>query len=185
MFNLLDSLRRYRPLDQADRECRRRFIRFVETYKECCQRSLTIGHVTGSAWVVDERGEHVLLTHHAKLNRWLQLGGHADGNPDILSVAVREAEEESGLRAVEPLSREIFDLDIHLIPATDAEAAHLHHDVRFVLRAVGAENLKISRESLDLRWIKIEDLHQLTDEPSLMRMARKWAQMKEALMRQV
>ena len=91
------------------------------------------GHITGSAWVVDPAGSRLLLTHHRKLGKWLQLGGHSDGEPDTLAVALREAREESGLR-VRPISNAVLDIDIHTIPALKGEPAHLHYDVRFALR---------------------------------------------------
>ena len=130
------------------------------------------GHVTGSAWVVCQTRTHVLLTHHAKLDKWLQLGGHSDGDPNTLRVAMREAEEESGL-AVETISESIFDIDIHVIPARGAEPAHKHYDVRFLLEADASDRLTIVDESHDLRWIMLEDLPSLTMEESMLRMRRK------------
>ena len=126
-----------------------RFLAFVQANERCFERDLWMGHVTGSAWLVNSAGSHVLLTHHRKLGRWLQLGGHSDGNPDPLAVAMLEAEEESGLR-VTPLSEQIFDIDIHEIPPRKADPAHFHFDVRFALRAAGAAETLPSAMSL---WI--------------------------------
>src|SRR3954471_11521401 len=86
------------------------------------------GHVTGSAWIVDEKREFTLLTHHAKLNKWLQPGGHADGDEDIVRVSHREATEESGLTSLQLISPAIFDLDIHTIPQRKDFPEHLHYD---------------------------------------------------------
>lgn len=151
-----------------------RFRAFVEANENCFERELAIGHVTGSAWIVDAAGERVLLTHHRKLNRWLQLGGHADGDPDAFRVALREAEEESGLRDFEPVFTEIFDLDIHTIPARKNEAEHEHFDVRIALQHTGDGDFSVSEESHDLAWAPIADLAEFTDEESMLRMARKW-----------
>jgi len=93
---------------------------FVEKYPRCFERNLAIGHITGSAWIVSPDRLHVLMTHHKKLNRWLQLGGHADGNPDVFTVALREAQEESGLKRIKPLAQQIFDIDVHPIPAASS-----------------------------------------------------------------
>lgn len=92
-------------------------------------RSNLAGHFTGSAWLVSGDGQRALLMHHRKLNRWLQPGGHADGDTDLARVALREAEEESGLSelVVEP---DIFDLDRHRIPARGEEPEHWHYDAR-------------------------------------------------------
>src|ERR1019366_3306840 len=112
---LLDKLRAYRPSDAHEARMAEQLRLFVEAHADCFERSLAIGHVTGSAWIVDRDRTHTLLTHHRKLDKWLQLGGHADGDLDILRVALREAREESGLEAIRPVSEEIFDVDIHTI----------------------------------------------------------------------
>ncbi|RMH18316.1 MAG: NUDIX domain-containing protein [Acidobacteria bacterium] len=147
---------------------------FVRRHRRCFDRGLEVGHLTASAWLVDGDGARVLLTHHRKLGRWIQLGGHADGDGDLLRVALREAEEESGLRRLEPLSRGIFDLDVHPIPARPGEAAHLHYDVRYALRAAGPLEVTVSAESHDLAWVPIDALETVTREPSILRMAAKW-----------
>lgn len=139
------------------------------------------GHITGSAWLVDDSGDHVLLTHHRKLDAWLQLGGHSDGDPDTAAVAVREAEEESGL-AVELLSREILDIDIHEIPARKSDPAHLHFDVRFAVASRSGRDYLVSDESHDLAWVSVDRLSELTTEESLLRMARKWASLRRQMM---
>ena len=144
---------------------------FVLAHADCFERSCRPGHITGSAWLLNTSRTHTLLTHHRKLDRWLQLGGHSDGDPDTLAVAMREACEESGL-AVAPLRRAIFDLDIHEIPARGQEPAHLHYDVRFVLVAQ-SEAFTVSPESKALRWVGLSELQALTKEESVLRMARK------------
>jgi 8-oxo-dGTP pyrophosphatase MutT (NUDIX family) len=116
------------------------------------------GHITGSAWIVDEDKSHVLLVHHAKLNKWLQPGGHADGDENILQVALREAEEETGIKNLSLLKAEIFDLDIHTIPSRNDFPEHLHYDVRFAFTASKDDELKVSHESHDLQWVKIDQV---------------------------
>lgn len=151
-----------------------RMTGFVSAHADCFERSLSLGHVTGSAWLVNRRRTHVLLTHHRKLNKWLQLGGHADGDSDVLAVAMKEALEESGLPDIAPLSPDIFDLDIHEIPARKSEPAHFHYDVRFALRANASEQYVVSDESHDLAWIDIARIATVTSETSMLRMANKW-----------
>lgn len=137
-------------------------------------RERLAGHFTGSAWLVDRSGTRVLLTHHRKLGRWLQLGGHADGDPALANVALKEAEEESGLHGL-VLEPGIFDLDRHWIPARGDVPAHWHYDVRFVVRAGEDEAFVVSEESLDLAW---RDIRELLDDPgsdeSVRRMSHKW-----------
>ena len=170
---LLNKLREYRPYDRHERDMYETLVRFVETESECFQRSLQTGHVTGSAWIVDPGRSRALLTHHHKLDRWLQLGGHADGDNNVLRVALREAHEESGLARVSPVSEDIFDVDVHPIPARDAEPRHLHYDVRFLLEADADAPLVVSSESKDLAWVSLSDIEQITAERSIARMVAK------------
>ena len=139
-------------------------------------RERLAGHFTGSAWLVDRAGSRVLLTHHRKLGRWLQLGGHADGDADLGRVALKEAEEESGLTAL-TLEPGLFDLDRHWIPERGDVPAHWHYDVRYVVRASEDEAFVVSEESLDLAW---RDVRELLDDPasdeSVRRMSFKWLQ---------
>lgn len=150
------------------------FVAFLDSSPDVFHRQHAPGHFTGSAWLVSGDGERVLLTHHRKLGRWLQLGGHADGDRDLARVALREAQEESGLAdlQVEPA---IFDLDRHWIPARGDEPGHWHYDVRHVVRATGSERFAVSGESLALAWMSIEALAaDPATEASLQRMAQRW-----------
>lgn len=147
---------------------------FIDAHENCFERSLAVGHVTGSAWLVNKAGDCVLLTHHRKLDRWLQLGGHADGESDIAKVALSEAQEESGIEGIKIISHELFDVDIHAIPARGAEPRHFHYDCRLALQVTGTEDFSVSHESDDLQWIAIDKLGSVTDEPSMLRMAKKW-----------
>ena len=116
----------------------------------------------------------MLLTHHKKLGLWLQLGGHADGERDLRIAALKEAEEESGLRALR-IEDGIFDLDRHRIPEHKGVPAHWHYDVRYIVRAGEDEAYTVSDESHDLAWRAIAELA-IDDsaDASLRRMARKW-----------
>jgi 8-oxo-dGTP pyrophosphatase MutT (NUDIX family) len=173
---LLADLRTYGARHPDESATTARFIRFVEEHPDCFYRSLQIGHVTGSAWVVNPAGDHALFTHHRKLGAWLQLGGHADGDPNVRRVALREVMEESGLADLHLLSDQIFDLDIHPIPARPNEPAHLHYDVRYAIRAEGSTELRISSESLDLAWLPVTEVVERALDSSILRMARKWLQ---------
>jgi 8-oxo-dGTP pyrophosphatase MutT (NUDIX family) len=171
---LISALAAYAGCFPARAPVARSFIEFARRHPQCRERALTVGHFTVSALLVSADGERTLLTHHAKLGRWLQPGGHLDGEADLALAALREAGEESGLHdlRVDPA---IFDLDRHWIPTRGSELAHWHYDVRFVVRAAGSEEFRVSAESLALAWRCIREL--ATDpatEPSLARMARLW-----------
>ena len=90
---LLNLLQEYQLTYPGESATCARMARFVRDHAHCFDRSLENGHVTGSCWLVDRAGDRVLLTHHKKLNKWLQLGGHADGDPDVLRVALKEGSE--------------------------------------------------------------------------------------------
>jgi ADP-ribose pyrophosphatase YjhB (NUDIX family) len=130
-------------------------------------------HITASTWIVDATHSQALLTHHAKLNKWVQLGGHTDEGEPWAEAALREAREESGLSKLKFVDEELFDLDIHEIPARPDSPAHWHYDLRFLVEADPAEALTISEESRDLAWVPLEHLGDYTEEESQRRMARK------------
>jgi 8-oxo-dGTP pyrophosphatase MutT (NUDIX family) len=149
------------------------FIAFLVSEPRCFERTLASGHFTASAWLSNRAGTEVLLTHHRKLGRWLQLGGHADGDPDLAAVALREAEEESGLSDLR-IVPEIFDLDRHRIPARPGEPEHWHWDVRYRVQAQGSESIRVGAESFALAWVPLEQVRDdPAIEPSLRRMAAK------------
>ena len=137
-------------------------------------RDRVAGHFTASAWLVDRSGTRVLLTHHRKLQRWLQLGGHADGDRDLPQVALREAQEESGLGGLR-VERDLFDIDRHWIPERGDVPGHWHYDARYVVHAGVDENYVVSEESHDLAW---RGIAAVVDDPhadaSLRRMGMKW-----------
>lgn len=132
----------------------------------------TPGHLTSSCWLLNADRAAVLLTHHKKLNRWLQLGGHVDGDADLLRSSLREAEEESGIAGIEALSTAMIDIDIHEIPARKDEPAHYHFDCRFLLGAPN-NDYEVSEESHDLRWIPLKEVDNFISEESILRLARK------------
>lgn len=170
----IDGIGRFVPHDARDRAEWERLRDFCARWGLAAfSRDPVIGgHVTGSAFVLSPDGKAVLLTHHAKLDRWLQLGGHCDGIADARFVALKEAYEESGLTRIALLAEDVFDVDIHEIPARGAEPAHLHYDIRFLMRAEAGE-LQASTESKALAWAPLDRLQNYTQAESVLRMARR------------
>ena len=167
---LLSLLQNY----QGEASTKERLINFIESNPDCFERTNLSGHITASCWLVSQDGEKVLLTHHRKLDKWLQPGGHCDGDSDVLRAAMKEAVEESGIDQWEVVSEDVFDIDIHAIPARKNEPEHFHYDVRFVFRAKENEEYIVSEESHDLAWVENSRLSEYTDEESMHRMNRKW-----------
>src|SRR3954471_9348299 len=180
---LLHMLARYRDAFPAEGATVDRICRLVESRANCFDRTCRPGPITADAWILSTDRRRSLLPHHRKLGRWLQLGGHADGQWHVEEVALREAREESGLNAFDfiPIDGVVmpFDVDVHDIPARyDAsgqiiEDAHEHHDIRYLLVARTDEELQVSDESHDLAWCTPEQIRERTDEASILRMLHK------------
>lgn len=171
------ALQRYITRHPERADIAERILHFVVQTPDCFCRSHAEGHITGSAWLLNPGGDKALLTLHHNLKRWLQPGGHADGAPDTLGTALREATEESGIDGIVPLDAEIMDVDIHTIPPNPrrGEREHLHYDIRYLLQAPH-ERFAISEESDALAWWSASDFIARageTDE-AVLRLARLW-----------
>ncbi|MEI9918310.1 MAG: NUDIX hydrolase [Bacteroidota bacterium] len=173
--SLLTALRNYKTVYEEGRAFVPRFIELLQ-HPDAFQRTHLPGHITGSSWIINNDGTKVLLVKHAALHKWLQPGGHADGDENVLRVATREANEETGLMKLS-CDGKIFDIDIHSIPAKKdlSFPQHDHYDVRFLFRANENDALKISDESTDLKWIELENLQNFNSETSILRLRSKLA----------
>jgi 8-oxo-dGTP pyrophosphatase MutT (NUDIX family) len=173
---LLEDARAYRPADERERTMRDRLIALLEEHGlGAFDRRRPAGHLTASAWIVDPGRSRAVLLHHRKLARWLQPGGHIEGDPDLRRAALREAREESGLRTLRLIRDEIYDIDVHRIPARGSEPEHEHYDVRFALEADPREPLLRNGESHDIRWIPLAELERFAIDDSVRRLAAKTA----------
>ncbi len=150
---------------------RDRILSFIARHPDALFRTCLVGHLTGSALVVDDDRERVLLMLHATLGLWLQPGGHADGEGHLSSVALREATEETGIENLR-VAGPAVDCDIHRIPERATEPEHEHMDVRFVVLAPPDATTRGNHESHALRWVTVAELDQLVGEQSLRRLAR-------------
>jgi 8-oxo-dGTP pyrophosphatase MutT (NUDIX family) len=173
--HLLDALRTYQPADAREEGHRAALEKLLNVSKSCFYRSRLAGHITASAWVIAPAEQRVLLMHHRKLDRWLQPGGHADGDENLAGVALREAHEESGLCSLRLLKPTIFDIDVHTIPTRANEPEHLHYDVRYLLTADANEKINYSlAESKGFAWVNWSEVGKKTGfEASMVRLVEK------------
>ena len=168
---LRDALLRHAPADDREAADRAAILALVETEPSCFARTtFAPGHVTGSGFVVHPPSRRVLLHHHRRLDAWLQMGGHDEGESDPRATALREGAEESGLLDLVLLSPEILDVDVHAIPAGKGEPPHLHHDVRYALATLAPDAIRRDdAESIALRWFSLDEAARAMDDPDATR----------------
>jgi 8-oxo-dGTP pyrophosphatase MutT (NUDIX family) len=172
--NIIQLLHNYLPQNDSEKKFKIAMLHFINTTSQCFQRSHLSGHITASGWLLNKSGDKVLLLHHKKLNEWYQLGGHADGDSDLLAVAIKETQEESGIKNIIAIDRAIFDIDIHIIPEYKNISEHIHYDVRFLLQVNSDEKPIQNKESLQLNWFSKDFTLFPNKKPSMKRMFDKW-----------
>ncbi len=170
----LTQLRAHKTINESEETYRLDTILFIEQHRSgWWQRSTLNGHVTAAAWLVNAQLTHALLLHHAKLDRWLQPGGHIDDTDNTPSDgALREAMEETGLPGLLLADPVLFDVDVHTIPQRLDEVAHLHYDVRYLVVAKNS-SVTLSHESLGFRWIALDEIANSNMDESITRLAKK------------
>ncbi|HUP47390.1 MAG TPA: NUDIX domain-containing protein [Thermoanaerobaculia bacterium] len=171
---LLDQLARYEPADELEWKCHRDMTRLLSASSDPFSRmEFDPGHITASVFILDQEGR-LLLHHHRRLGRWLQMGGHLEPGEMPVDAAMREGSEESGLSDLRVVGEGALDLDVHDIPAGKGEPAHHHFDVRYLARTSRPQSIIIdSSESLDLVWVTLEQAESLMAAPESSRVIRK------------
>jgi len=173
--NLLQLLNKFKGVDEQEEKSRLEIIDFVKSNPECFDNDFKLGHITGSALVVDKGFIYMLLTYHPVIDKWLQFGGHSDSDPDVLTTAFREAEEESGLKSLQlvPGHEGIFDVDVHPIPPKVDMPFHNHYDIRVFLTADMDELYVASHESKELKWVELNEAEKYNQQPAFLRLVKK------------
>lgn len=175
---LQNLLSQYIPLDETEAQMTAHLSGFLNDrgisafHRDLADDGSELGHVTGSAWVVNSDGSKAVLLHHAKLGIWVQPGGHCDGEADVAQVALREAREETGLE-VSLVDTDVFDVDVHRIPEYWNTPEHFHFDVRFLLQADESVAPILNEESREVRWVSLDEAAALNSTPSIGRMIAK------------
>ena len=160
--SLRGELAAHQSADEKEARDVQRVLDFLAAHPDDAHlRSQLEGHLTGSGFVLDAARAHVLLLHHRRLDRWLQPGGHGEGEREPRLIALREIEEETGLGGQDltpfPDAR-LLDVDVHGIPARPGEPAHLHLDLRYGFIARAGAEPRLSHESRALRWVPLDAL---------------------------
>ena len=182
---LLQLLKTYKTRFMDELAFVRRSIDFVEQHEDVFYRELSPAHVTGSAWVVSPGRSQVLMMHHKKLDQWFQPGGHADGESDIVRVALKETAEETGIDAshIKLVDSSIFDVDIHTIPAHASDPEHQHIDIRFLIEIDNELPVPGNDESHDILWIDLQNVSRYNRNRSTYRMLEKTRALRNATLR--
>ena len=177
-FNLIEELNHYQPFDITEAKNLQLTKDFIKSNKNLFSRSNSVGHINGSGFLLSKDLSQILLTHHKALNKWLQFGGHSDGDENTMRVAMRETFEESGIKNFKPLrvnGSYIVDVAVNDIPSNEKkkEPAHKHYDIYFMFTTPQKEFV-ISEESNDLKWFTFEEFKQLEPTPNRLRFIKKW-----------
>lgn len=176
MFSLLKELKKYKPFDKREKEDVNKTLQFLENNSNCYDRSNKIGHITAGAFICDESG-NILLNHHKKSGMWFQFGGHSDGEENSLNVARREVMEEAGITDFMLGKDSIFDVAVMKIPYSEKknEPEHWHYDINFLF-IVDNHNYEISNESVEIKWVTINEALKLVDKKDygMIRMINKY-----------
>ncbi len=176
---LLQLLNHYRTPYMEEAAMVDRTRRFIAQHLNCFDRELLPGHVSGSSWVINPARDHVLMMHHRKLDLWLQPGGHADGDPDMLQVVLKETAEESGvdIEHIKLLSENVFDVDVHTVHESSHDPRHVHFDIRFLVEIDDRLSLPGNVESHEVRWVHLDQVCRFNNALSLRRMVLKTRRM--------
>ena len=160
-FDLIKELEKYTPKDEMEIEDKKKILKFLKTNENCYSRTNLKGHITAGALIMHEDGE-VLLNYHKKLKIWLYFGGHSENEKNPLDTAKREVKEECGIIEYDDLGGKIFDVGVHIIPddPIKKEPEHIHYHILFIF-IVKKKDFTISDESINIKWVNIEEAKKL------------------------
>ena len=168
--NLRAVIEQYAPSCEQEERDQAVMVRFLDQNDDCLKRSNQTAHFTASAWIVNPARDKVLMVYHNIYDSWSWTGGHADGEPDLMSVAVREAREETGVKELKILRREPVSLEIITVDGHEKRGAyvpsHLHLNLTYLLEAEESQRLTVKEdENSGVQWIPVRDLGDYVSEP--------------------
>ncbi len=169
-MKIYEEIKKYRPCNEQERHDKALILDFLDKNEDAFLRSNRLAHMTASAWIVNPKRTKTLMVYHNIYNSWSWTGGHADGEIDLLSVALREAREETGIEHVRPVSEEIFSLEILTVDGHEKRGeyvpSHLHMNVTYLLEAQESDTLYICREeNSGVAWFTLDEALKASTEP--------------------
>lgn len=168
-MNLREQITRYIPFNEQEKKDKELMLKYIDTFDDVLTRNNEMCHFVASSWIVNKERTKILMIYHNMYKSWAWTGRHADGNQNLLQVAMREAKEETGIRNLKPLSEGFFGIQIlstnsHIKKAKYV-SSHLHLDCNFLFEADENEELKIKEdENSDVKWIDIDKVVDITSE---------------------
>lgn len=169
-MKLIDDIKRYRPCCEQEERDKAVTLAFLDAHEDAFLRENLVAHMTASAWVVNPARDKVLMVYHRLYDSWAWTGGHADGETDLLSVALRECREETGVEHVRPVSEDIYSLEILTVDGHEKRGqyvpSHLHLNVTYLLEADESDRVQICEaENSGVRWFSLEEALTAPSEP--------------------
>ena len=170
MSGIREEIVRYRPFNEQEKRDKALILAFLDQNEDAFSRENRLAHMTASAWLVNPGRDKVLMVYHRLYDSWSWTGGHADGETDLLAVALREAREETGVEHVHPVSREIYSLEVLTVDGHEKRgeyvSSHLHMNVTYLLEAEETDELHICEaETSGVRWFTLEEALAASTEP--------------------
>lgn len=177
-MNWTESIKKYIPCNEQEEKDKDLTIKYLNMFDDILTRDNEMVHITSSAFVVNKTRDKVLMVHHNIYNSWSWTGGHADGEKDLLLVAIKEVKEETGVKNISPINKDIFSLDI--LPVIGHKrrgkyiSSHLHISVAYLLEADEKESLVIKPdENSDVQWIPLNQIDEYSNEPHMKKVYKK------------
>ncbi|MBL4934685.1 NUDIX hydrolase [Clostridium sp. YIM B02515] len=177
-MNWINSIKNYKPYNEQEKKDKEIILNCINIFDDVLTRNNEIAHITSSAFVVNKNKDKVLMVHHNIYNSWSWTGGHADGEEDLLTVAIREVREETGVKSVYPVTKDIFSIDILTvvghIKKGNYVAPHLHLSIAYLLEADEQEALTIKEdENSGVRWVPIDKVNEYSNEAHMQKVYEK------------
>lgn len=169
---MIEYVKNYVPCNEQEAKDKEIFVYCTEVFKDVLSRNNEVAHFTSSAFTVNKVRDKVLMIHHNIYNSWSWIGGHADGEEDLLAVAMKELKEETGVENIRPVSTEIFSLDVLTVLGHTKRgnyvSPHLHLSVAFLIEADEKDLLRVKAdENSGVRWIPLEEINDYSTEPHM------------------